>query len=164
MDKVGNINELPKGQWYCYILKNSNENYKNITYNGSTNNLVRRIRQHNGIIKGGAKMTRIYGNTWLFYVVISGFSDHINCLQCEWRIKHPDNKKRCKKYSGPEGRIKGLIKVLLCDKWTMSSNIYNKDLNINIWVAEQYKDLFNIIKDCPYINIHYVDINFFNIE
>ena len=34
--------------FYCYIIANANDR----TYNGYTNNLTRRLRQHNGDIKG----------------------------------------------------------------------------------------------------------------
>ena len=144
--------------------KNNFEPHKNITYNGSTNNLVRRIRQHNGIIKGGAKLTKKYGNsTWRIYVVISGFYDYVNCLQCEWRIKHPDNKrKRNKKYIGPVGRIIGLIEVLQTIKWTNGSKIDNKELLINVWVNKEYEYLFIGVKFNENIKIHYVDESFFD--
>jgi predicted GIY-YIG superfamily endonuclease len=48
MDKLENVINLD----YMVLLyiKNNYDPHKNITYNGSTNNLVRRIRQHNGII------------------------------------------------------------------------------------------------------------------
>jgi len=150
--------------WFCYILKNNYEPHKNITYNGSTNNLTRRIRQHNGIITGGAKLTKLYGNSsWKMYVIVSGFYDYVNCLQCEWRIKHPDNKrKRSKKYMGPIGRIKGLIEVLKTIKWTKSSIINNSDLQIKLWVEQDYKYLFDGITFNDNIIINYVDSNFFD--
>lgn len=43
--------------WYCYILRNKLEQFKHNTYNGSTNNPLRRLRQHNEEIKGGARAT-----------------------------------------------------------------------------------------------------------
>lgn len=43
-------------KYFCYILKSTNPNYPNITYNGSTNNLKRRLRQHNGKIVGRCKI------------------------------------------------------------------------------------------------------------
>lgn len=140
------INDIAKKnkKYYCYILKNNYEPDINRTYNGLTNNLNRRIRQHNQEIKGGARYTKRYGNKqWQIYVVISGFPDKINALQCEWRIKYPDN--RCKRSRGkfrtPEGRIKGLIKVLQSEKWTSNSTIVNRDIDIIVQIIPEYYDI-----------------------
>ena len=95
-------------KYFCYILGNEN----NSTYNGCTNNLKRRIRQHNGEIVGGAKATRNKG-PWNYICIIEGFTDKIDALKCEWKIKHPTGKRRrpiC--YSGIKGRIKSLNLVL----------------------------------------------------
>ena len=56
-----------------YILKNTKNNR---TYVGITNNLDRRLRQHNGIIKGGAKYTHNFKGSgeWLFHMYISGLT------------------------------------------------------------------------------------------
>ena len=71
---------------YCYILRNSYEPDKNRTYNGYTVNPSKRIRQHNQEIKGGAIYTKSWGNkSWEIYVLITGFPDHHNALQCEWK-------------------------------------------------------------------------------
>lgn len=43
--------------WFCYILRNRDPRYRNMTYNGSTNDPIRRLRQHNEEISGGAKAT-----------------------------------------------------------------------------------------------------------
>ncbi|WP_404400855.1 GIY-YIG nuclease family protein [Idiomarina seosinensis] len=40
--------------WYVYLVKCSDSSY----YCGITTDLVRRVRQHNGEIKGGARYTR----------------------------------------------------------------------------------------------------------
>ena len=45
----------------CYCIQNNN---KNKTYIGATNEFSRRIRQHNGIISGGAKSTK--GDKWFW--------------------------------------------------------------------------------------------------
>lgn len=45
---------LPKTDYCVYLLTHET---KNRTYVGITNNLKRRIRQHNGEIKGGARST-----------------------------------------------------------------------------------------------------------
>ena len=100
--------------WYCYILRNKLEQYKNNTYNGSTNNPIRRLRQHNEEIKGGAKATHGKGCGWEYMVIFSGFPDHINCLSCEWRMKCPNGRpgKRENKYQGVAGRIGSLNEIL----------------------------------------------------
>ena len=45
--------------WIFYIIKNGNS-----TYAGVSPDPVRRLRQHNGEIKGGAKYTRSKGPGW----------------------------------------------------------------------------------------------------
>ncbi len=109
----------PISKYYCYILNPVNS-VSDITYNGSTNNLVRRLRQHNGEITGGAKATSGKG-PWEYLAVLEGFEDHHEALCCEWRIKHPTGKKRPKKYCGKKGRIESLNLVLDLDNWTSKS-------------------------------------------
>lgn len=70
---------------FVYIIYGSNS-FKNKFYIGYTNNLYRRIRQHNGIIKGGAKATR--GYKWSYCGIITNFRDNIEGLRIEWRLKH----------------------------------------------------------------------------
>ena len=45
-------------EWVVYILRSWTK--PNMMYVGCTNNIVRRLRQHNGLISGGAKYTRAY--------------------------------------------------------------------------------------------------------
>jgi structure-specific endonuclease subunit SLX1 len=45
--------------YICYILRSDNPKYSNRTYTGITNNSTRRLRQHNGIIKGGARASHV---------------------------------------------------------------------------------------------------------
>jgi len=56
-----------------YLLINTTNQY---TYLGITNNSNRRLRQHNGEIKGGAKYTRMKkgdGN-WVYHTKIEGLT------------------------------------------------------------------------------------------
>jgi len=131
--------------FYCYILKND---YNNRTYNGFTVNPARRIRQHNQEIKGGAKYTSSFGNkSWEIYVLITGFPDMVNALQCEWRIKHPDNKRtRPNKYNSPMGRIIGLSEVLRLKKWTEPSTKLNADSQFTVWIKKGFE---NLLTDLP---------------
>jgi predicted GIY-YIG superfamily endonuclease len=90
---------------FCYCLYNS-ENNK--TYIGYTNNIPRRIRQHNGEIAGGAIYTTRQNVQWeyLFYVTSPAF-DHKVALSFEWHLKHPSTKKH-----GPIGRIQSFLSTI----------------------------------------------------
>jgi predicted GIY-YIG superfamily endonuclease len=103
------------GQFVVYLLKCRNSNR---TYIGSTNHLVRRLRQHNGIIKGGARATS--GEDWQIVFYFTGFRDHVEALQAEWRFKHPiGNRRVSKEYMGVSGRLKGLKHIMeTSDAWT----------------------------------------------
>lgn len=124
-------------QWYCYILRNTKEEYKNLTYNGSTNNIWRRLRQHNEEISGGAKYTKHRGQSWEVYILLTGFLNHNNALSCEWKIKHPTNvKQRPKKYCGPIGRAISLNIVLPLEKWTSKCNIDNSKCQYTLYIVD----------------------------
>ena len=94
-------------EYSVYILCN---NCNNCTYVGMTNNLSRRIRQHNGIISGGAKYTSRLGNNyiWYYHTIIENFNKH-NALSIEKKIKIYS-----KKYKGSpiERRMKALENII----------------------------------------------------
>lgn len=69
----------------CYVLRHHK---KNRTYCGMTNNIKRRLRQHNGEISGGARYTTSHGPGWVIHFVVRGFIDRRDCLRFEWRMKH----------------------------------------------------------------------------
>ena len=160
---VDDVDSKESGRsYYCYLLRNHHKPHINRTYNGYTVNPAKRIRQHNQEIKGGAKYTKIWGEkTWEIYCLITGFPDHHNALQCEWRIKHPAPKRtRPQRYNSPEGRIIGLNEILKLDRWTGSSTIDNKDLELKIWILEEYADLLTDIPDNIDVDIvSKIDIN-----
>ena len=115
--------------FYVYILR---EIGSNRTYVGYTVNLERRIRQHNGEICGGAKATR--GGKWEFAGFLTGFPDSIIALQTEWRLKHPVKKNG----SGMKGRLNALQSILLLEKMTANSKILNTDLNLDLYIRDEY--------------------------
>ncbi len=138
-------------QWYCYILRST---VCNSTYNGMTNDPTKRLRQHNGEIKGGAKMTSKY-RPWEMYVLVTGFPNKCNTLSCEWRIKHPDNKRRRgKKYCGHKGRILGLAEVLRLEQWTQPCVDKNCDMQLTVWITEEYADLLTDLPKNITVIIH----------
>jgi predicted GIY-YIG superfamily endonuclease len=142
---------------YCYILRNNYEPDKNRTYNGYTTNLTKRIRQHNQEIKGGARYTKLWGNkTWEYIAIIEGNPDNHHALQCEWKIKHPTNQKiRPKKFNSPEGRILSLNDIFLDTKWTSNSKYNINEININVYLHNNYIHLLQNI----FTNIKIYDIN-----
>ena len=128
--------------YYCYILKNNDEKYKNYTYIGCTNNPLQRIRQHNQEISGGAKYTSSKGNLWEIIVLFEGFNNYKDALRCEWRLKHPDNKvKKSSKYSKIHGRFRALNEVLQLERWTSNSNEDNSTFNFKLYIKNEYINL-----------------------
>ncbi|KZV31979.1 structure-specific endonuclease subunit slx1 [Dorcoceras hygrometricum] len=62
---------FPKvSRWVVYLILSSNPPAK--TYVGVTNNFRRRLKQHNGELKGGAKASRA-GRPWICACLIRGF-------------------------------------------------------------------------------------------
>ncbi|XP_021617692.1 structure-specific endonuclease subunit SLX1 isoform X2 [Manihot esculenta] len=58
--------------WCVYLILSTNAPIK--TYVGVTNNFSRRLKQHNGELKGGAKASRA-GRPWIGACIIRGFDD-----------------------------------------------------------------------------------------
>lgn len=120
---------------FVYILENTHDNR---TYVGATIDPDKRLKQHNGILKGGAKYTKSFGkSTWIHAVIISGLPNWINTLQCEWRLKHPTGSRRSKS-SGIISRIKALNTILHLDKWTNNSTINISEMNLTVKIKEKY--------------------------
>ncbi len=126
---------------FVYILESDLER----TYCGVTNNLTNRINQHNGIIKGGAKATK--GRNWEYFCIIEGFLSKQEALQFEWRMHHPDGKRRkSSKYNGIEGRLRSLHDVFIW--WdSLKENKLSKELKI--WLSDDYID-FMVNKENVY--------------
>lgn len=141
--------------FWCYIIQNTEEKYKNYTYVGFTTNPARRLRQHNREIKGGAKATKL-GGDWKFIALITGFKTNHNALSCEWKLKHPDGKrKKAAKYCGLNGRVITLNEILCLDKWTEKSDMLNKECNFDVYVDQQIFGDLNIALFPPNINVSF---------
>ena len=68
--------------YVCYLLYSLDTHR---TYVGITNNLARRLRQHNGELVGGARATRS-SHEWRVLAIITGL-DKRGALSVEARIK-----------------------------------------------------------------------------
>lgn len=93
----------PETDYYVYLLKHEKLNR---TYVGITNNLKRRLRQHNGEIKGGAHLTTSclkYGK-WVIYGYIEGLSK-CEALSREKIIHNMSKKRRGKGRTPLEKRL-----------------------------------------------------------
>ena len=73
--------------YICYTIRSVNAPRR--TYSGSTNHFVHRLRQHNGLIKGGARATHT-DRPWHICCLVSGFSSKSNALRYEYftKVKH----------------------------------------------------------------------------
>jgi structure-specific endonuclease subunit SLX1 len=132
---------------YCYIVRSCKK-----TYIGYTVNPNRRIRQHRGELKGGAKATSC-AKDWEFLAIITSDSPvftKILALSIEWHLKHPSNKKRDASYWGIEGRLKGIIEVL--NRYSIDFTVYvDEDYKVQLEalrdIAEGRKDLTNPVNN-----------------
>ena len=59
----------------------------NKSYIGYTTNFTRRLRQHKGIIKGGAKYTRQFQGNIEVVALVSGFPSKRVAMSYEWHAK-----------------------------------------------------------------------------
>lgn len=98
---------MNENNYVVYVLINTSHNK---TYVGITNNNVRRLRQHNGELVGGAKYTTNNKGTgeWVFYGFIRNVNKSLS-LSIEKRIKI-----KSKKMKGTpiERRIKAIDLIL----------------------------------------------------
>lgn len=95
--------------WKCYLIEN-----QGATYVGVSPDPVRRLRQHNNEISGGAKYTTSKGFGWTHVCIVEGFKTKIEALQFEWAFKHVPPRNA----GGLSNRIKKLYTVCAREKWT----------------------------------------------
>lgn len=93
-----------RGPVFVYILQSSTDPKK--SYVGVTQDLTRRLRQHNGKIVGGARYTRRF-RPWTFHSIFQVRS-RSDALSLEWRIKHRKSKNDGK---GIEGIVNTALRL-----------------------------------------------------
>jgi len=118
---------MSETDWKFYIIQNGYA-----TYAGVSPTPVRRLRQHNGEIKGGAKYTTGKGPGWVHICIISGFHNKIQAMQFEWAVKHcaPRNN------GGIINRLKKLETTLNRPHWTSKSPA-SKDIELTVVFMEE---------------------------
>ena len=115
--------------WNFYIIANGN-----YTYAGVSPTPDKRLRQHNGEIKGGAKYTTGRGPGWKHICLITGFEDKIQAMQFEWAVKHvpPRNS------GGLIMRMKKVYQVLNYERWTSKAPLA-REIPLEIeWLIEPF--------------------------
>lgn len=105
----------PEGPWTCYALSSLDGTR---SYTGQTNNFERRLRQHNGEIKGGARYTKTK-DAWTPIFRVTQFKTLRSVLQFEIAMKKRKIPSRFtsaggkKHYTkGPAGRVRQLEYLL----------------------------------------------------
>lgn len=111
---------MEENNYLVYLLKHTKHN---CTYVGITNNLNRRIRQHNGELVGGAKYTtnKKQDGEWIVYGTINGLEKR-QSLSLEKKIQIRSRKT---KGSTPLDRRLNCIAKLLEEEYQQLNFIIN---------------------------------------
>eukprot|EP00761_Pharyngomonas_kirbyi_P005452 gb/GECH01005457.1/.p1 GENE.gb/GECH01005457.1/~~gb/GECH01005457.1/.p1 ORF type:complete len:244 (+),score=42.51 gb/GECH01005457.1/:1-732(+) len=161
-------NKVQKG--LCVYMLHSN--HKRRTYVGYTTNIKRRLRQHCGIISGGAKATRIASNNrnkfnknknedknenknydWEPIYIITGFTNRRQAKQLEWRIHHPQPRVRLRRPRSRQcynpclrvrERVMELRQIMRMERWTRSAIEHSQALDLTLWWSEDWMGAINM--------------------
>ncbi|KAJ3082211.1 Slx4p interacting protein [Physocladia obscura] len=136
----------------CYLLQSLAK--QNKCYVGSTPDPIRRIRQHNGLIQGGAKKTAS-ARPWQMVLVVHGFPSNTAALQFEWAWQKPHESRhlRDKGYSRAPAHaslttklrvLADMLHVRPWSRWALSVHATNSDIavRLNTTVAQAQRAQF----------------------
>jgi predicted GIY-YIG superfamily endonuclease len=142
-------------EYYVYLLiTNWDETFENCkTYIGATVNLDRRLKQHNGILSGGAKYTRKYKGSWKRICSIHNFPTWNSALQFEWKLKNIS--KKIKNMNNLEKKIYALG-IILSDKKSTSKSIEFRlwtkppmvkiEIDEAVYLFKKYEKLMSVVE------------------
>ncbi len=142
--------------YICYMI---HHNFQN-TYVGITNDFNHRLKQHNGIISGGAKATKKFED-WTLGFYISGFEEKNSALSFEWHMHHPNGKRKkdnnSKNYYGVFGRLRALCEVLAHDKFEHIVEKLKLNIKRDLYeaVKKENNELFELFHS--FIEVHIIE-------
>lgn len=95
----------PRGLFACYCLVTESPETSKRCYIGFTNNPLRRIRQHNRKIAGGARKTSRYG-PWKMVLFVGGFPTKISALKFEYIWTYPTRSRYINRVTATSQKLK----------------------------------------------------------
>ena len=132
---------------FVYFLESTG----NTTYIGATVDVNRRLKQHNGLLKGGAHATGIQvqrGESWTRVCYVRGFPDWQAALQFEWRWKQI-SRKMSANMRPAERRLRALSKLLTLERPTTKAKAYTEweEPPEIVWEDTGAKEFFDAISN-----------------
>ncbi|KAL2633779.1 hypothetical protein R1flu_005258 [Riccia fluitans] len=105
----------------CYLLRSLNPRFRTRFYIGCTVDPRRRLRQHNGELAQGARLTK-EKRPWEMVLCVYGFPSHVAALQFEWAWQHPLKSLAVREAAGGMPSLKGVPGMvrLVCTMVTLS--------------------------------------------
>lgn len=73
--------------WFVYVIQGNSPDGKKPYYVGCTNDVARRVRQHNGLIAGGARYTSRFTD-WQLRAVYGPYTGRSEAQRAEYALKH----------------------------------------------------------------------------
>lgn len=120
--------------YHVYLLINE----KQRTYIGMTNDPIRRLRQHNREIAGGARAT--HGHIWNHVCVLSGFPTKRSALQFEWMWKY-----KSRRQSGIIRKMETFVQIWK-QNYSSSQSLHFSELHTNFFLSISKNWITNLKK------------------
>jgi len=154
-------------RYVCYLLVSELEGHRDKIYVGVTNNMHRRLRQHNGELKrGGAKYTCKY-RPWKVAATIRHFNTEREALQFEWAWQHPARTRHLKEHRSARlvSGARSLCNYLRCVAFLVQSKHWKlRSLSIHLHhLPEHLRNRFDdAVEDDSYVREEAIDITSVN--
>jgi len=129
--------ESTEAPYLCYLLRSATGRR---TYTGVTIDLRRRLQQHNGLLPGGARATRM-DRPWTVLCATSGFASKGDALRFEWRLKRRravNSKKLIPMNGGMVRRCQNVYEVLNLERWTQQCRPASETLLKLTWYDSRW--------------------------